>query len=56
MKVICANDINTNELTLGKTYDVIRKIPSGSYVIVNDKGIKKDYFAWRFETVENKGQ
>lgn len=48
MKIVCINSFNA-PLTTGKIYDIIRKIGSDSYLIIDDNGEKKSYFAFRFE-------
>lgn len=54
MKIRCIDDFNA-PLTNGKIYIIIRKIGSDSYLIIDDKGEKKSYFAFRFEKC-NKGE
>ena len=48
MKVVCTDGFNA-PLTTGKVYDIIRKVGSDSYLILDDNGEKKSYFTFRFE-------
>ena len=52
MKIICINNIdsnicNTNTLTIGKTYVVIR-ITDNGYTIVDDTNTSRTYYQNRF--------
>ncbi len=50
MKVVCINNENRNELTVGKTYEIFDRDEMIS--VIDDYGIRRNYHYSRFITLE----
>jgi hypothetical protein len=50
----CIDNNQAPEITVGKIYELIKKVPNEGFVIKNDLGNKKLYFEYRFERVRSK--
>ena len=50
IKVVCI-DNHGCDLTIGKTYDVVRFHKGGGYVVINDRDIETWYWSEWFKTL-----